>query len=101
MTALRYDYEYLEDGHLSDEAINVSRVQEGAVKFASDFDKSINSELIGSDSKVFYGNMHEVGANPINRNIKQFGTFRFLIVVIKFNWHILENCLHIVCIVVC
>lgn len=77
VTALRYDYEYLEDGHLSDEAINVSRVQEGAVKFASDFDKSINSELIGSDSKVFYGNMHEVGANPINRNIKQFGTFRF------------------------
>lgn len=75
--AKRYQYEYLRDGTVAEEAVIVSQVQSGALKFAMDFEKSINSDLIDSDRKVFYGNMHEVGANPKNINIKQFGDFRF------------------------
>lgn len=77
VVAKRYKYEYLEDGILANEATIVSKVQEGALRFSLDFDKSVNSELIDDNKKIFYGNMHEVGVNPKNINIKQFGNFRF------------------------
>ena len=77
IAAKRYEYEYFEDGVLAKEAVQISKVQDGALKFAYDYSNTLNSELIECNPKVLYGNIHGVGAYPKNINIRQFGEFRF------------------------
>lgn len=75
--ANRYDYEYMNNDVLMEEAINVDFIQKGALQFSMDYKSSVLSEFIRNDNKIMYNNIHAVGTNPIYKNIKQFGKFQF------------------------
>lgn len=76
--ALRYPYEYLdENGNPTIEAIHISEIQEGALKFIKEFSRSSISKWMGTDSRILFSNLYETGINPIIKDVELFGYFNF------------------------
>lgn len=75
--AERYSYEYFSEGKLQKEAICVKQIQDGAVRFAKDFAKSINSKYVENDSNIYFSNLYQIGIAPSLGDVKRFGKFEF------------------------
>ncbi len=75
--ALRYPYEYIENGKLSFEARSVEKIHNGALAFVLDFNNSLLSEIIDINKDVCFKYIYETGVNPSKDDIKLFGNFRF------------------------
>lgn len=75
--ANRYEYEYLIDGQVQFEAINVNQVQEGALQFAEDMKKSCLRNYVNQSANIMFNNLYSIGVAPTDTDISMFGQFRF------------------------
>lgn len=75
--AIRYDYEYMEDGKPMDEYIKIKMVQESALKFVKTI--STNQFLSGFDYSAddVFEIIRQIGANPSADAVRLFADFNF------------------------
>lgn len=75
--AVRYPYEYLNDGKLSYEAVAVKEIQEGAIKFAVEFQNSKIKDSIKDNRDLLFKYLYETGTNPTLQDVEILGKFIF------------------------
>lgn len=73
-----YENEYYENGKLTLSAKNVIKIQQGALKFISDF-ININKECYFNVSKIIaIENLRRIGVSPTNKELLMFADMEFL-----------------------
>lgn len=75
--AVRYPYEYEENGKLMSEIEAVQEIQEGALDFLSCFRESRAKGRVGNDPKVMFRYIYETGMSPTLQDVSKLGWFRF------------------------
>lgn len=73
----RYPYEYIVDGKKGKEIHCVKSIQDGAVKFSKDFNKTATADYIGFDQKTMFSNLYQIGIRPTLADVRLFGGFEF------------------------
>lgn len=73
----RYPYEYIVDGKKGKEIHCVKSIQDGAVRFSEDFNKTATADYIGFDQKTMFSNLYQIGIKPTLADVKLFGGFEF------------------------
>lgn len=77
VTAVRYPYEYEENGKFTWEAKAIQKVQKGAINYVKQLCKSPLLYIIGDDKKVAFSNLYQTGINPGMEDVRLFGDFAF------------------------
>lgn len=75
--AERYPYEYKVNGKYTSEVYAVKKIQDGALKFAKEFDNSITADWYKYSSIVMFSNLYQVGVYPTLSDVGLFGKFNF------------------------
>ena len=76
--AVRSPYEYADDnGLFTQEALSVKQLQDGVIRFVSDYKYSIISKCIRNKSNLAFSNLYEIGTSPQMKDVSAFGDFDF------------------------
>lgn len=76
-TAVRYPYEYCQNGAVIPEAANIKKIQEGALQFIKDYHKSVIKDYIQDIPEVMFKYIYQTGINPNSHDVNMFGDIIF------------------------
>lgn len=75
--AERYDYEYLINNEIASEAINISKLQDGALKFIDNIKDLTYFNLFNLESRILFNNIFITGVYPNSNDLEMFSGIRF------------------------
>lgn len=75
--AERYDYEYLINNEIASEAVNISRLQDGALKFIDNIKELSYFNLFNLEARALFNNIFITGAYPNRNDLQMFSGIRF------------------------
>ena len=77
VSAVRYPFEYENNGTMTEDAKSISFIHESAIQFGKLFSESPLCELLGNNSRLYFNNLYDFGCTPTVENVKIFGWFSY------------------------